>query len=50
MNLEIKKDLASNWFKVLQDSICNYINDLENGKAKFKSGDFIECLPLIPSS
>ena len=37
MNLEIKKDLASNWFKVLQDSICNYINDLENGKAKFKS-------------
>ena len=37
MDLEIKKDLASNWFKVLQDSICNYINDLENGKAKFKS-------------
>ena len=32
MNLEIKKDLASNWFKSLQNSICNTICKLENNK------------------
>tara|TARA_Y100000591_G_C21791683_1_gene676911 strand:+ start:535 stop:1362 length:828 start_codon:yes stop_codon:yes gene_type:complete len=37
MDLEIKKDLASNWFKTLQNSICHCINDLENQKIKFKS-------------
>ena len=38
MNLEIKKDLTSNWFKTLQNSICNNIINLENNnKAKFKS-------------
>ena len=31
MNLEIKKDLASNWFKTLQDAICNDISNFENG-------------------
>ena len=41
MDLEIKKDLVSNWFQILQDSICNYINDLENGKAKFKSTSWL---------
>jgi len=30
MNLEIKKDLASNWFKMLQESICYSIIELEN--------------------
>ena len=29
MNLEIKKDLASNWFKILQDAICNDISNFE---------------------
>ena len=29
MNLEIKKDLTSNWFKTLQDSICENIKQLE---------------------
>ena len=29
MELEIKKDLASNWFKMLQDAICHNISDLE---------------------
>ena len=29
MNLEIKKDLTSNWFKILQESICNRIYKLE---------------------
>ena len=29
MNLEIKKDLASNWFKTLQDAICNDISNFE---------------------
>ena len=37
MNLEIKKDLASNWFKMLQESICNSISDLEKNNIKFES-------------
>jgi len=37
MNLEIKKDLASNWFKMLQESICQNICDLEKNKIRFKS-------------
>ena len=37
MDLDIKKDLASNWFKNLQNAICNSINDIENNKIKFKS-------------
>ena len=37
MNLEIKKDLASNWFKMLQESICNSVNNLEKNNIKFKS-------------
>ena len=36
MDLEIKKDLTSNWFKLLQDIICNDIAILENNKIKFK--------------
>ena len=37
MNLEIRKDLASNWFKILQDSICNCILNLESNKIKFET-------------
>ena len=37
MDLEIKKELASNWFKMLQESICESINRLEKKNAKFKS-------------
>ncbi len=37
MDLDIKKDLTSNWFKLLQDSFCNDIVKLENNKIKFKS-------------
>ena len=37
MDLEIRKDLASNWFKTLQDSICHSIIELEKNKIKFKS-------------
>ena len=37
MDLDIKKDLASNWFKLLQDAFCNDIEALENYKVKFKS-------------
>jgi coproporphyrinogen III oxidase len=37
MEIEIKKDLTSNWFKILQDSICESIKNLENKKVKFKS-------------
>ena len=37
MNLEIKKTLTSNWFKTLQDAICNNINEIERNKINFKS-------------
>ncbi len=37
MNLEIRKDLTSNWFKMLQESICQSIRNLENKKTTFKS-------------
>ena len=37
MNLEIKKDLASNWFRILQNAFCNDIIKLEKNKLKFKS-------------
>ena len=30
MDLNIKKDLTSNWFKLLQDAFCNDISILEN--------------------
>ena len=36
MNREIKQKLARNWFKLLQDIICNDIEKLENNKIKFK--------------
>ena len=34
MEIEIKKDLTSNWFKMLQDSICKCIEDLEKNRFK----------------
>ena len=37
MNIEIKKDLTSNWFKMIQESICHSISDLENNNISFKS-------------
>ena len=37
MDLDIKKDLTSNWFKLLQNAFCNDISDLENHKTKFIS-------------
>ena len=37
MDLEIKKNLSSNWFKMLQDNICESISSLENNNIKFKS-------------
>ena len=36
MDLDIKKDLVSNWFKLLQDSFCYDINKLENNRIKFQ--------------
>jgi coproporphyrinogen III oxidase len=37
MNKEIKQGIARNWFKLLQDIICNDIERLENHRIKFKS-------------
>ena len=37
MNTELKKDLASNWFKTLQEVYCDAIIKLESNKTEFKS-------------
>ena len=37
MDIDIKKDLTSNWFKLLQNAICDDIVKLEKNKFKFKS-------------
>ena len=37
MNLDTKKNLASNWFKTLQNAFCESIIELENSKIEFKS-------------
>jgi len=37
MDLNIKKDLTSNWFKLLQDAFCKDICELEKNKTKFVS-------------
>jgi coproporphyrinogen III oxidase len=37
MNIEIKKKIARNWFKLLQNTICADIEKLENNEMKFKS-------------
>ena len=37
MDINIKKDLTSNWFKLLQNVICDDIGKLERNKFKFKS-------------
>ena len=37
MDLNTKKDLASNWFKLLQDAICDDISKIEKNKIRFKS-------------
>lgn len=36
MNIDIKKKLARNWFKILQDIICEDIESLERKKNIFK--------------
>ena len=42
MDKEIKKKLASNWFKLLQNVICNDIEKLENKKIKFKTKKWLK--------
>ncbi len=37
MDIDIRKNLASNWFKTLQDAFCNDVVKLENNKLSFKS-------------
>ena len=37
MDLKIKKSLASNWFKTLQDAICDDILKIEKNSINFKS-------------
>ena len=36
MDIETKKDLASNWFKTLQESICHDINSFEKNRTEFE--------------
>ena len=37
MDQNIKKNLASNWFKTLQNVFCNDISRLEGNRVKFRS-------------
>ena len=37
MEINIKKKLAKNWFKTLQDMVCFEIEEIENNKKKFIS-------------
>ena len=37
MDISIKKDLASNWFKLLQNAICDDILKIEKNKVNFES-------------
>ena len=37
MEISIKKDLASNWFKLLQNAICDDILKIEKNKVNFES-------------
>jgi coproporphyrinogen III oxidase len=37
MNKEIKKKITRNWFKLLQNTLCNDIEKLEKNKKKFRS-------------
>ena len=36
MDISIKKDLASNWFKLLQNAICDDILKIEKNKINFQ--------------
>ena len=40
MDIDIKKDLTSNWFKLLQNAICDDIVKLERNKFKFRSASW----------
>ena len=37
MDKEIKKKLARNWFKLLQNTICNDIEKLEKNKVQIQN-------------
>ncbi len=37
MKFNIRKNLTSNWFKMLQESICHKVNVLEKNQSKFKT-------------
>ena len=41
MDKDIKKKLSRNWFKILQDVICNEIESIENSSVKFNSKNWI---------
>tara|TARA_S200000501_G_scaffold212817_1_gene199899 strand:+ start:941 stop:1768 length:828 start_codon:yes stop_codon:yes gene_type:complete len=41
MDLEIKKSLTSNWFKLLQNSFCDEIQKLEKNKVEFHSTSWL---------
>ena len=40
MNEKLKKKLTSNWFKILQDSICDDIEKIEGKKNIFNSNSW----------
>ena len=44
MDISIKKDLASNWFKLLQNAICDDILKIEKYKVNFESTSWKEAI------
>ena len=40
MDISIKKDLASHWFKLLQNAICDDILKIEKNKFNFQSSSW----------
>ena len=37
MDQDLKKKLAKNWFKILQDILCQNIREIEGNKTGFKN-------------
>ena len=42
MKIDLKQELAKQWFKNLQDIICKNIEEIENNKVLFKSKKMVK--------
>ena len=46
MEIDIKKKLAKNWFKVLQDTICFDIEEIEKNRNEMSNAN-LQSFPLM---